>query len=365
MANGLIDKNRDVAVYEQIYTILKSRIDSGEYKSGGRLPSTRGLADEFEVNHLTVRQALKKLESERLIHSKVGHGTFVNERLSRYGKVMIIYSSLYNEFSHAISSNLITHLRKAKLDFEAADYLGDERLRNHYYERVSDDGIGGAILLEAPIEKGAVRPLLKVVTGDKPVIMVDSRFADVPCNCIQSDNVAGGLLAGEHLIAKGVRHPAFVSGCDVSTVRARLKGFMNAIIRYESVSGTEDMILHDCLKKHGTFRKAMEFLMRSDTPPDGIFFENDYVAIECMHALHELGYSVPGDVAVIGFDDVSICPFTHPPLTTIRQDASRIGTQACELYLELMEMSENERAQGTIIDVPVTLIERESTNRNV
>ena len=103
MAKGLIDKSRDVPVYEQIHAILKSRIDEGSYTIGGRLPSTRALADEFEVNHLTVRQALKKLEAARLVHSKVGQGTFVNSQLSRYGKVMVIYSSLFSKTSQDIS----------------------------------------------------------------------------------------------------------------------------------------------------------------------------------------------------------------------------------------------------------------------
>jgi len=361
---SLIDKNIDIPVYEQIYIILRDRINDAVYTVGGRLPRSRALAEEFEVNHLTVRQALKKLESERRIHSKVGHGTFVNPNTTRFGKVLVLYSSLMNEFSQHISASLIGCIRKQGLEFEAADYLGDIELRNTYYKRIVDDPeVGGAIILEPEMGNEHSIELISVLMSSKTTVLVDRHLEDFPCSSVESDNEAGGYTAATHLIEKGCKRPAFLSDTDgINTIRARLKGFMKAIGAQKDICFNEEFIISNYNRDFGGLPAAIERLFTSDNPPDGLFCSNDFVALKAMSAIRKHGLSIPEDVAIIGFDDLYICEFAHPPLTTIRQEPAEMGRQALALYSKLIPRTEESAPQGKAILVPIKLVERESTH---
>ncbi|MBL8160614.1 MAG: substrate-binding domain-containing protein, partial [Anaerolineae bacterium] len=91
--------------------------------------------------------------------------------------------------------------------------------------------------------------------------------------------------------------------------------------------------------------------------PSAIFVSSDLMAVACIQVLNAHGLSVPEDVAVIGFDDLSLAATTSPPLTTVRQHVEQLGRAAVELLLKLIEQPE---AAHESIVIPTELIIRES-----
>jgi DNA-binding LacI/PurR family transcriptional regulator len=83
--------------------------------------------------------------------------------------------------------------------------------------------------------------------------------------------------------------------------------------------------------------EAMRTLLDSSPRPTAVFGMNDMMAIGAMRAIHERGLHIPGDIAVVGYDDMRFAAYTTPPLTTVRAPEIELGRRACELLIELVE----------------------------
>lgn len=134
---------------------------------------------------------------------------------------------------------------------------------------------------------------------------------------VGSDNVRGGLMAGRHLIARGKRNLLFLGNPTPPEFGQRQQGFLQACAEAGLSDGVHTLPIH--LTSEAAYAAASTFL---DANPgiDGIFAASDVVAMSALRALAERGLAVPGDVAVIGYDDIMLAAHTSPPLTTIRQD---------------------------------------------
>ncbi|WP_375195217.1 LacI family DNA-binding transcriptional regulator [Sphingobium sp.] len=142
---------------------------------------------------------------------------------------------------------------------------------------------------------------------------------------IGCDNRQGGRDAGRHLIGRGCRNIAFLG--DASSrypeFRDRYAGLAEAM---KEAGLPVDLGLHvDALSSEQSGHEAASRLMARDVPFDAIFAGSDLIAIGAMRALDEAGLSVPGDVALVGFDDIPAASLTRPPLTTIAQDYLHAG----------------------------------------
>jgi DNA-binding LacI/PurR family transcriptional regulator len=94
-------------------------------------------------------------------------------------------------------------------------------------------------------------------------------------------------------------------------------------------------------------------------PPTAVFARNDFAAIGAMHAARTLGISIPGDLAIAGFDNIPLAAFTAPPLTTVEQPIARQGTEAAQFLLERMR-GDVRRSRTSVMEC--RLIVRESTD---
>ena len=173
---------------------------------------------------------------------------------------------------------------------------------------------------------------------------------------IGCDNVAGGALAGRHLVERGRRKIAFLG--DASThfpeFFARYRGCDAALHEVGLAMDPALQVDADSTEQAG-YEGARELIARGK-PFDAIFAASDLIAIGALHALKEAGLRVPQDVAVIGFDGTPMARFTDPPLSTVVQDTSRAG----ELLVgSLLKLVRDEAAQS--VTLAPTLQVRAST----
>ena len=147
---------------------------------------------------------------------------------------------------------------------------------------------------------------------------------------VGSDNVAGGALAAAQLLALGRHRLAFFGNPDVPEFAARFAGFERAV----NAAGHRATLLPVHLTRDAAHATIGAFL--ADASPDGIFAASDVIAMSALRALAEHGRRVPGDVAVIGYDDIATAMHTTPPLTTVRQDVARGATELVDLLFRRM-----------------------------
>ncbi|WP_170765737.1 LacI family DNA-binding transcriptional regulator [Ruegeria lacuscaerulensis] len=170
-----------------------------------------------------------------------------------------------------------------------------------------------------------------------PMVLFNRAQDDPAMSSVTSDNVAGGRKAAEFLLAAGHQKIGYIAGWEgASTQRDRESGFVSALLK-------AGVTLH--AREVGNFvaeeaRQATLKMFEAD-PPDAVFIANDHMAISVMDTLRfELGLSVPGDVSVIGYDDVTVASWPAYNLTTIRQPANRMVAETVDILLSKIEDSD-------------------------
>lgn len=150
-------------------------------------------------------------------------------------------------------------------------------------------------------------------------------LTDEPGLTLGSDNYGGGLAATRHLIAGGRKNIAFIGTADshAPEFEARWRGYCDAIAQ---AGLTRVPALHcEGFSSEATGENAAEKLIASGLAFDAIFAASDLIAIGAMRAIQKYGRKVPGDVAVVGFDDIPADSMTAPPLTSVMQDLKAAG----------------------------------------
>jgi DNA-binding LacI/PurR family transcriptional regulator len=202
-----------------------------------------------------------------------------------------------------------------------------------------------------------------LLRGDYPIVVLGERSYSAPVDHVVMANEEGGALAARHLIERGCRRVAMVGGRlwspgDVDVATIRTKGFVEEIeaagLPFEP---TQIVQTRYGLKES---RDAVQGLLRDVPDVDGVFCATDWVAFGVLRGLIDAGKRVPGDVRVVGFDDVPQAEFTTPSLTSIAPDHLAMADAAIRL---LVGRISGDRARDDYQEVvgQVTLRARESS----
>jgi DNA-binding LacI/PurR family transcriptional regulator len=177
--------------------------------------------------------------------------------------------------------------------------------------------------------------IARFVREGLPIVCLDRDVDSTSVPLVQVDNRLGARLATEHLLSLGHTRIAHVSGApDLRISQERVQGYRDALAA-AGVKPDWDLIAVGSFLEEGGYEAARTLLDRSDFT--GVFAANDLSAIGVMHAIVESGRAIPGDVSVVGFDDLRLSRFTTPPLTTIHQPAFEIAQRATQLLLDLAD----------------------------
>jgi LacI family transcriptional regulator, galactose operon repressor len=208
-----------------------------------------------------------------------------------------------------------------------------------YLETFEEQRVFG--LLISPVGEEVDR-LLALHRRGVPVVLVDRDGTGTPFASVAVDDVAGGRLAATHLCEQGRRRIAYVGGPQgLRQVADRLAGARAAVDEFpgatlEVVATDEPSVLAG--------RAAAERVCErpADRRPDAVFCANDLLAIGMLQGLAGGGVSVPGDVALIGYDDIDFARSAAVALSSIRQPSADIGTTALDLLIASVEAPEAE-----------------------
>ncbi len=173
---------------------------------------------------------------------------------------------------------------------------------------------------------------------------------------VGSDNLGAGRLAGQHLLDVGRRQIAFLGQADehYPEFADRYNGLC-AALGERGIAADPALQVNAYTNEEDGYRAARQ-LLQSGAVFDAIFAASDLIAIGAIRALGEAGRAVPGDVAVVGFDDIPAAGHASPPLTTVMQDLKRAGDLLVETLLAQVE--DRDQPEQTI---PTRLIVRKSS----
>ena len=254
------------------------------------------------------------------------------------------------------SAELLQGVAKALHDseFELVIYSGGRRgdagWERRYLSRLSGTLADGVIL---------VTPTVVEVNATKPVVAVDPHVGGSHLPTIGAQNFEGAVAATNHLIELGHRRIGFLAGRpDLESARRREAGYRSAL-EAAGIPFEDDLMRVGGFTGETAAAPAHELLSR-DGRPTAIFAANDLSAIQVMRTADELGLTVPGDLSVIGFDNIPQSAMTDPPLTTVDQSIQALGHEAVRVLIDLIERPGEQGEDPIHVTLPTHLVVRKT-----
>src|SRR5262245_909232 len=227
-------------------------------------------------------------------------------------------------------------------------------LEQDFYSRiVRSRHFDGLIMLSSDLDD----PILPQLIKDRvPLVLIGSHPYFQDLSWVDGANSEGAHMAVTHLLELGHRRIATITGpIEMEVSIDRRDGYKRALLEAGLPISSDLIVAGDFTQERGY--EAMVRLLSLPQRPTAIFAASDSMAIGALRAIREAGLSVPGDIALVSFDDLPVAGFADPPLTTVHQPVLELGAKAVELLIE--RIKEPDRAP-LHVRLPTRLVVRKS-----
>ena len=352
-----------------LYEALRKDILSGRFGPPKAFPSEMQLMRRFKLSRITVRRALDELGRQGFITSRQGAGTYVTRLGAAHRIGLIMPGIAYSEFYQPLVGEILHQSASAGYELilnevYPADRQNRRKTARQLAKRLIDAKVAGVIY--QPLEylsddDGTNQRILEAFdAADIPVVLIDSDIepppARSPYDLVSVDNVDAGERLARHLLEAGAKriHFQMRARCYPNVLK-RMRGAFCALMERGRAIAPEDLLVAmpndlPAIRRHMSARKR----------PDAIICESDTSAAELKLSLDRLGFSVPDDIQLTGFDDIRIASLVSPPLTTIHQPCADIARTA---FHRLLARIANPALPPTELLLPSPLVVRASTRR--
>ncbi|WP_328408067.1 LacI family transcriptional regulator [Streptomyces violaceus] len=227
----------------------------------------------------------------------------------------------------------------------AASDRGRKRVEELFRSKGADGVMLMALREDDPLAGMAEEAEMPVVFGGRPVGSAPRWYVDV-------DNVGGAREATEYLVARGRTRVAAICGrLDTGAGRARYRGYRDALL----AAGLDPLPPQEGDFTEPSGAAAMAVLLANHPDLDGVFAANDNMGAGALRTLRAAGRAVPADVAVVGFDDLTVAQVADPPLTTVHQPITALGREMARMLVTLINGHD-----PTPLILPTRLVTRSS-----
>lgn len=294
-----------------------------------------------------VRERLREA-ADRLGYVPNASARTLKQRTSRV--VGVAVSDLGNQFYASLAHGIEATLREAGYQMALVSDSSDEAQELSCARAFLAMRAAGVII--TPAERAAANLLC---SHGVPVVEVDRRLSDVPCDAVVIDNERGAREATRHLLKLGhTRIALLVADTDWTTDAGRLQGYVAAHDE-AGVAVDERLILP--IAFHDPDAETWIDALLARERPSAIFAANNPLAESAWHVLRRRKLRIPKDVSLVAFDDVTWMAMVQPGITAVAQPALAMGRRAAEL---LLRRAEDRAAPTTVVTLEPTLVLRGS-----
>ncbi|MFJ4922876.1 LacI family DNA-binding transcriptional regulator [Streptomyces sp. NPDC088725] len=290
---------------------------------------------------------------------------FVRSEMARQLRVgssrilAVLVLDMANPFFVAMAKGAERAAREAGLGVMLCNSAGSVAEEAEYLSLFAEQRVRGVLLTPADQTGHNVREFAR---RDIPYVHVDRALPAAEGCSVSVDDVAGGALAAGHLLAAGHRSVTYISGpMDLAQCRDRRTGALAAL--------REAGLPEDALRHVETARldvasgiDAGARLLGLAVRPTAVFCANDLLALGVLQAMYGAGVDVPGDVSIVGYDDIEFAAAAVVPLTSVRQPADRMGRTAAEMLMDETGPGAANHTHRSVVLQP-ELVVRSSTRR--
>ncbi|MEV4179341.1 substrate-binding domain-containing protein [Nonomuraea sp. NPDC049709] len=331
----------------------------------GERPSIRRVADLAGVSATTVshtlngRRPVAEETRRRVLQAieELGYRPNVlarGLRTSRSQTIGLIIPDITNPFYPALARGLQDVLGPAGYDQIISNTDGVRRVERAAIEQMIARQVDG---LAFAVFHTHAEDLLPVIEAGIPVVRLGGRLVQRGVDLVHSDDEGGAAEATRHLLGRGYRRIAFVCGPAAEGPAAERVAGYRAALADAGVPADRALVTHTEFSRAGG-AEGVARLLELPEPPDAVLCANDVMAIGALDVAAQRGLRVPGDLAVMGFDDIEAAGMVSPGLTTMANPAREIGQATAVRLLERLRGAIDE--PSTELVVPARLVRRQS-----
>jgi LacI family transcriptional regulator len=325
---------KDISRLANVSTASVSKVVNGDYKSVSESTRDKILQIAKELNY----------KPNRLARSLVTNQTNI---------LGLIVTDITNPYFSSLAKGVEDRAGSCGYNVILCNTDDNQAKEATYIDVLLEYNVAGVIIT------GMANPdssqIQDIVKSKIPLVSID-RYVSPDTISVFLDSFRGTYLSTEYLIKKGHKKIAFISGdAALKLPNQRLNGYLQALRDYNMEEDKSIIKLGTYHMENG-YETARSFL---DNHADftSIVCGNDLIAFGAIKAIKERGLSVPGDISVIGFDDIYLSSIFEPALTTIRQPIYDIGSYAVDVMIRLVK---NEAVNQKIKYFGPEIIERDS-----
>ena len=350
--------------YQVVAGALRAGILDGTYQK--TLPTEQALCAQFQVSRQTVRQALSLLEAEQLIERIQGSGSHIREQRESaprpHPSIAVvttyisdyIFPSILREIEAVCSENDSTPLLFATQN----QFANERRILLKLLEMEQLDGV----LVEGT-KTGLPNPNIKLyqklMAKGIPLVFIHGNYEQLPDTLsVLDDNAAGSRMLVDYLYKKGHRKIAGIFKYDDLQGRQRFTGYFDAMQELGLPLEDRTMLWYSTDQKDRFLREGIDEKRAEEffTACTAVICYNDEIALRVVAYLNRIGLSVPGDVAVVSFDNSQYSELSVPRITSLSHEPFNVGRMAAELLFRHLR---GESCASAL--APWVLIEKESS----
>lgn len=242
----------------------------------------------------------------------------------------LILPDIMNPFFPALARGVEDAARRYGFAVILGNTDNEAKHQEAYLRTMQQKQVDGIIITGTNVCDRMVQQLLQ--QGMK-ILLIDRPMQVEGVDLVACDNIAGALKATTCLLELGHRNISFISGpLALGPAKDRLEGYRRALHTYGIPFRNEYVAEGDFRYERGY--EAMQELLTLPELPTAVFASNDLMAIGAIKAIEKAGLQVPGDISVVGYDDIMLASLFKPALTTVIQPCYRMGAAAAELLIK-------------------------------
>lgn len=296
---------------------------------------SRALNGYDDVSEKT-RAKIKKLADEMMYRPNAVARSLVSKRTRTIGVIMSEMNRTGSKDAFAFELLCGINDRASELDYEILLFstTPNKQRRKSYSDLCQERNVDGAILQGLRVTD----PYLEEVLNQSrfPCVLIDIPLAGEWVGHVTSDNIDGAKQAVRHLAELGHRRIAMINGHQEAAVsKERFSGYVLAL--QEMNIPFDPALVYDGKFTEAGGAEAMERILDEHPDVTAVFSASDLMVLGAMQTLEKRGIALPGDISIVGYDDIEIASYCTPKLTTIRQEKYDLGYQAAQLVIDMLE----------------------------
>lgn len=325
-------------------------------------PSTvsRALNNHPSINEDTRRNLQEYAQKAGYQRNQVSLN-LLNKKTASIG---VIVPTINNYYESAVIEGIDAVLQP--LGYTLNICVTNERylLESEYVAKLLSNRVEGIFLSvsQETYDSGHYEHLEDAGKRSVPLIFIDRDYEGFAAGSVTIDDYHGAYAAVEHLISIGRTRIAHLKGPNgMAVAEQRFRGYVSCLKKY-GIPVDDSLIVNTNFKVESALEPTAH-LLQLTPPPDAIFGVNDQVAIGAMKVIRGKGLLVPGDIAVVGFDDSPISAYISPSLTSVARPGRQIGEEAAKIFLNsLPGVTKSDKPVQIVL--PSQLVVRDSSGRS-